>query len=64
VSGPYGTPASGPQLKTGLAYALSAGSPAINTGVTISGNGGIDYNGATLYKGAPDIGALEYGAAG
>ena len=62
VSGPYGTPASGPQLTTGLAYAVTAGSPAINTGATISGNGGVDYAGATLYHGAPDIGALEYGA--
>jgi len=63
VSGPYGTPESGPQLRTGLAYAVAAGSPAINTGVSISGNGGVDYAGATLYNGAPDIGALEYGAA-
>ena len=62
VSGPYGTPASGPQLTTGLAYAVTAGSPAIDTGATISGNGGVDYAGATLYHGAPDIGALEYGA--
>ena len=62
VSGPYGTAASGPQLKTALAYAVSAGSPAINTGITISGNGGVDYAGATLYNGAADIGALEYGA--
>ena len=61
VSGPYGTPASGPQLKTALAYAVTAGSPAINTGITISGNGGVDYAGATLYNGAADIGALEYG---
>jgi Right handed beta helix region len=64
VSGPYGTAASGPQLKTALAYSLTAGSAAIDTGLTISGNGGVDYNGATLYNGAPDIGALEYGASG
>jgi parallel beta-helix repeat protein len=63
VSGPYGTATSGPQLKTGLAYALTSGSPAINTGTTISGNGGVDFNGATLYNGAADIGALEFGAA-
>jgi parallel beta-helix repeat protein len=62
VSGPYGTPTSGPQLRTGLAYALSAGSPAINSGVPVSGNGGVDYAGARLYNGAADIGALEYGA--
>ena len=62
VSGPYGTAASGPQLSTALAYAVSAGSPAINTGLTIAGNGGVDYAGATLYNGAADIGALEYGA--
>jgi hypothetical protein len=62
VSGPYGTPTSGPQLKTALAYALAPGSPAINTGLTISGNGGVDYTGAILYNGVPDIGALEYAA--
>ena len=62
VSGPYGTATSGPQLSTALAYALTAGSPAINSGATISGNGGVDYAGATLYNGAPDIGALEYSA--
>lgn len=62
VSGPYGTATSGPQLNTGLAYALQTGSPAINTGATISGNGGVDYAGHTLYNGTADIGALEYGA--
>jgi hypothetical protein len=60
VSGPYGTPTSGPQLNTALAYAVSAGSPAINVGLTISGNGGVDYAGTALYNGAADIGALEY----
>jgi hypothetical protein len=63
VSGPYGTPTSGPQLNTALAYAVQAGSPAVDTGLTVSGNGGVDYAGRTLYNGAPDIGALEYGAA-
>jgi hypothetical protein len=63
VTGPYGTSTSGPQLNTALAYALQSGSPAINTGVSISGNGGVDYAGRTLYNGAPDIGALEFGAA-
>ncbi|MEU4245586.1 right-handed parallel beta-helix repeat-containing protein [Actinoplanes sp. NPDC026619] len=62
VTGPYGTATSGPQLKTALAFALTAGSPAIDTGLAISGNGGVDFAGATLYHGAPDIGALEYGA--
>ncbi|WP_211268689.1 right-handed parallel beta-helix repeat-containing protein [Actinoplanes subtropicus] len=60
VSGPYGTPTSGPQLATARAYALTPGSAAINTGLTISANGGLDYAGAPLYNGAPDIGALEY----
>jgi hypothetical protein len=62
VSGPYGTPATGPQLATGRAFAVTAGSPAIDTGVIIAGNGGVDYAGAALYHGAPDIGAFEYGA--
>jgi hypothetical protein len=60
VSGPYGTPGSGPQLNTGLAYGLTSGSPAINSGVTVSNNGGADYTGTPLYNGAPDIGALEF----
>ena len=63
VSGPYGTPTSGPQLNTALGYALTAGSPAIDTGLTIGGNGGVDYAGGVLYHGAADIGALELGAA-
>jgi hypothetical protein len=46
---------------TALGYALSAGSPAINTGTTISDNGGVDYAGRTLYNDAPDIGAPEAG---
>jgi len=62
VTGPYGTAQTGPQLATALGYALSTGSPAVNTGLSISSNGGLDYNGRTLYNGAADIGALEYAA--
>lgn len=41
-------------------YKLQYGSPAINAGTAISGNGGKDYWGNSLYGGAPDIGANEY----
>ena len=37
--------------------------PAISTGLTVSGSGGVDYAEDTVYNGAPDIVALEYGAA-
>ncbi|MFF7655356.1 right-handed parallel beta-helix repeat-containing protein [Streptomyces sp. NPDC007983] len=59
VSGPYGTPASGPRLRTGLAFAPRPGSPLIDTGAPTPDNGGRDYRGTPLYHGAPDIGAIE-----
>lgn len=59
VSGPYGTAASGPQLRTALGFAPRPGSPLIDSGTATPGNGGRDYRGARLYKGLPDIGAVE-----
>jgi hypothetical protein len=51
--------ASGPAL-TGLAgFQVKAGSPAIDHGVSISGNGGVDFWGNPLYHGSPDIGPYE-----
>jgi hypothetical protein len=41
-------------------YKLRAGSPCINAGVVIPDNGGKDYWGNVLYKGLPDIGAMEF----
>ena len=41
-------------------YKLQVGSSCINTGKTISNNGGKDYWGNVLYNGAADIGANEY----
>ncbi|QHW32944.1 hypothetical protein GZH47_20530 [Paenibacillus rhizovicinus] len=41
-------------------YKLQSGSPAIDSGKTITGNGGLDFWGAALYNGSPDIGASEY----
>ncbi|MGW3949437.1 right-handed parallel beta-helix repeat-containing protein [Streptomyces sp. NPDC004752] len=38
------------------AYTLKSGSPAMGTGVTVSGNGGADYYGATIPS-TPNIGA-------
>lgn len=43
-------------------YKLKAGSPCINSGVAISGNGGVDFWGDSLPKGSVDIGVHEYGA--
>ncbi|QLH26520.1 right-handed parallel beta-helix repeat-containing protein [Streptomyces sp. Rer75] len=59
VSGPYGTPTTGPQLRTGLAFAPRPGSPLIDTGAPTPDNGGRDYRGTPLYRGAPDVGAIE-----
>ncbi len=51
--------AAGPAL-TGLGgFQLRAGSPAINGGIAIAGNGGLDFWGDALYKGLPDIGPYE-----
>lgn len=41
-------------------YRLKAGSPCIDKGRVVEGNGGRDYFGNKLYNGAPDIGAHEY----
>jgi hypothetical protein len=40
-------------------YQLAAGSPAINAGLSIANNGGMDFWGDTLYVGAADIGAYK-----
>ncbi|HVV48443.1 MAG TPA: right-handed parallel beta-helix repeat-containing protein, partial [Polyangia bacterium] len=50
--------AAGPAFGSLGGYKLSAGSPAINAGVVISGNGGLDFWGDAI-TGAPDIGAAE-----
>ncbi|TDC81360.1 right-handed parallel beta-helix repeat-containing protein [Micromonospora sp. KC606] len=59
ITGPSGTPSTGPQLASAYALKLASGSPAINAGLTISDHGGRDFAGAALYNGAPDIGAFE-----
>ncbi|HEY0827609.1 MAG TPA: family 16 glycoside hydrolase [Bacilli bacterium] len=41
-------------------YKLQSSSPAINSGISISGNGGKDFFGNTLYNSTPDRGAHEY----
>ncbi|MEI6748543.1 MAG: DNRLRE domain-containing protein [Bacteroidota bacterium] len=47
-------------LNTVSGYKLQSGSSCINTGKTISNNGGRDYWGNALYTAAADIGANEY----
>ena len=51
--------ASGPAL-TGLAgFQVRTTSAAVNNGVSISSNGGVDFWGNALYNGTPDIGPYE-----
>lgn len=45
-------------------YKLQSGSPCINTGKSISSNGGKDFWGNSLYNGNPDIGAHEFSGSG
>jgi hypothetical protein len=52
--------AAGPTPPSQLAgFQLRTGSPALNAGVAITNNGGVDFWGDTLYNGAPDIGPYE-----
>ncbi|MEU4223445.1 carboxypeptidase regulatory-like domain-containing protein [Nonomuraea sp. NPDC026600] len=60
LDGPYGTAETGPQLETAYGLRVGSGSPAIDTGIAIDGNGGRDYAGTPLYNGKPDVGAFEY----
>ncbi len=60
TGGGTGTPATGPDLKAGLNWLISASSPAVRAGVAIANNGGIDYAGAPVPS-VPDIGALQHG---
>lgn len=41
-------------------YMLKPGSPCIDAGISIPGNGGRDYRGNELNDGKPDIGAFEF----
>ena len=50
--------ASGPAFTSLDGYKLQSGSPAINAGAAIPGNGGVDFWG-TAIVGAPDVGAFE-----
>jgi len=50
---------SGPALSQLAGFQLKAGSPALEAGVAITSNGGMDFWGDPLYKGAPDIGPYE-----
>ena len=59
TAGGSGTEATGPALSTGLNWQPAATSPAVNAGVTISANGGTDYNGAAIPV-VPDMGALQH----
>ena len=59
IDAPSGTPDTGPALAAAYELKVAAGSPAVNAGVSIAGNGGRDYEGKALYNGAPDIGAFE-----
>ena len=49
----------GPALGKLAGFQLKAGSPALEKGVAIEGNGGKDFWGNPLYAGTPDIGPFE-----
>jgi hypothetical protein len=51
--------ASGPAFSSLGGYKLGTGSPAINAGLSIANNGGMDFWGTTLYVGPADLGAYE-----
>ena len=62
VTGPYGDE-DGTRLGTAANFALQSGSPFVDAGATVTGNGGLDYAGATVPIGnGPEIGAFERGA--
>ncbi|GAV37814.1 right-handed parallel beta-helix repeat-containing protein [Streptomyces acidiscabies] len=62
VTGPYGDE-NGPRLGTAANFALQSGSVFVDAGATVTGNGGLDYAGATVPIGnGPEIGAFERGA--
>jgi hypothetical protein len=50
--------AAGPAFGSLDGYKLGSGSPAINAGASIAGNGGVDFWGGTIV-GMPDVGAYE-----
>jgi hypothetical protein len=55
---PSGGPA-GPALSQLAGFQVRAGSLAIDRGVSITNNGGVDFWGNPLYNGTPDIGPYE-----
>jgi len=50
---------SGPAFASLKGFQLSAGSLALNNGLVIANNGGVDFWGTPLYVGMPDIGPYE-----
>jgi hypothetical protein len=57
----FTNPGSGGDGRTTVdGYTLQAGSPCIDSGRSVTDNGGKDYWGNTLYYGSPDRGAHEY----
>jgi hypothetical protein len=64
VTGPYGDE-NGPRLSTAANFALQSGSPFVDAGATVTGNGGLDFAGSPVPIGnGPEIGAFERGAPG
>lgn len=59
TAGGTGTLASGPDLSAGQNWQISPASPAADAGITIAGNGGLDYAGASVPI-VPDNGALQH----
>ncbi|MCX5216011.1 right-handed parallel beta-helix repeat-containing protein [Kitasatospora sp. NBC_00240] len=59
TAGGTGTEATGPALNAGLNWRIATTSPAVDAGITIGTNGGVDYNGAAVPV-VPDLGALQH----
>jgi hypothetical protein len=49
----------GPAWASLVGFKVGASSPARNAGVSVANNGGVDFFGAMLYAGMPDIGIAE-----
>jgi hypothetical protein len=60
VTGPYGTERTGPRLDRALPLRVAGTSPAVDAGLAVPDNGGIDFAGNPVYHGLPDIGAFEH----
>jgi len=62
VTGPFGSARTGPRLDLARGYAPGRGSALVARGVPVPDNGGRDFAGTPLGRGAPDVGAFQQAA--